>query len=53
MHFTVGHWKEHKIADLRSEALEESANSKLEDDAMLSDDDFSDDDSFFDSRQHG
>ena len=34
---------------LRSEALEEIGNSKLEDDATLIDEDFSDDDSFFDS----
>ena len=34
---------------LRSEAVEEIGNSKLEFDATLSDDDCSDDDSFFDS----
>ena len=38
------------VAELRREALEEIAYSKLEDDAILNDDDFfSDDDSFFDS----
>ena len=41
--------KNKKFAKLRSEALEEIGNSKLEFDATLSDDDFSDDDSFFDS----
>ena len=41
--------KNMKVAKLRSEALEEIGNSKLEFDATSSDDDFSDDDSFFDS----
>ena len=41
--------KNEKVAELRSEALEENANSELEDDAVLSDVVFSDDDSCFDS----
>ena len=41
--------KNRRVAELGSEDLEETANSKLEDDAFLSEDDFSDDDSFFDS----
>ena len=46
MHCTMGHCWEQKVAELRSEAFEEIANSKLEDDAILSEDDFGDDDSF-------
>ena len=48
----VARWdngKNMKVAKLRSKALEEIGNSKLEFDATLSNDDFSDDDSFFDS----
>ena len=37
------------VAELGSKTLEATVNSKLEDDAILSEDDFSDDDSFFDS----
>ena len=41
--------KKMTVRELKSEAHEEVANSRLEDHATLSDDDFSDDDSFFDS----
>ena len=38
-----------KIAEMRSETLEEINDSEVEDDANLNEDDLSDDDSFFDS----
>ena len=38
-----------KVEEPRCKAFEEIVNSKLEDDATLSDDDFSDDACFFDS----
>ena len=41
--------KNMKIAEMRREALEEIADSEVEDDAILNEDVFSDDDSFLDS----
>ena len=41
--------KNMKVAEMATEALEEIANSELEDDTTFSDDVFSDDDSCFDS----
>ena len=41
--------KNKKVAEMRSKALEEIANSELEDGAVFSDDDCSDDNSLFDS----